>query len=90
MIVKTLDNVETLFKGKARASELAQGKNAFIGLIELDEMAEVPIHRDSSEEYLYVLGFLDVDKCPTMVEGSKPVGIRIELHQQSLDTVLPL
>ena len=65
MIVKTLDNVETLFKGKARAAELAQGKNAFIGLIELDEMAEVPIHRDSSEEYLYVLsgnGVITIDE----------------------------
>ena len=54
VIVKTLDDVETLSKGKARAAELARGKNAFIGLIELDQMAEVPIHRDSSEEYLYV------------------------------------
>ena len=54
-IVRTLQDLQTVTKGKSRAAELVQGNNAFIGLIELDAEAKVPIHRDTREEYLYVL-----------------------------------
>ena len=54
-IVKQLKDVHTLTKGKAKAAELVQGNNAFIGMLELDPNAAVPIHRDSTEEYLYLL-----------------------------------
>jgi quercetin dioxygenase-like cupin family protein len=43
---------------------LAQGQNAFLGRLEMDPSAEVPPHRDSTEEYIHVLsgsGLLHID-----------------------------
>ena len=41
--------------GKARIRVLAQGQNAFLGQLWIAPNAGVPLHRDVSEEYLYVL-----------------------------------
>ena len=41
--------------GKARVKVLAQGKNAFLAQLWIAPGASVPLHRDVSEEYLYVL-----------------------------------
>ena len=41
--------------GKARVKVLATGQEAFLGLLELDAGAAVPLHRDTTEEYIYVL-----------------------------------
>jgi len=41
--------------GKADVFFLAQGSNAFIARLELAENEAVPEHRDSTEEYLYIL-----------------------------------
>ena len=41
--------------GKARVRPLATGQEAFLGLLELDPGAAVPLHRDATEEYIYVL-----------------------------------
>jgi len=41
--------------GKADVFFLAQGNNAFVARLELAENGAVPEHRDTTEEYLYVL-----------------------------------
>ena len=41
--------------GKARITELAQGRQAFLGILELDAGAAVPQHQDPTEEYIHVL-----------------------------------
>lgn len=41
--------------GKARVTILARGLEAFVARLELDPGAAVPEHRDSTEEYIYVL-----------------------------------
>ena len=41
--------------GKARVTQLALGKNAFMGQLWLAPSAVVPKHKDQSEEYLYIL-----------------------------------
>lgn len=41
--------------GKARIKKLALGQNAFIGEFTIMPGAKVPVHRDPTEEYLYVL-----------------------------------
>ena len=40
---------------KARIRKLARGKNGFMGELWIDALASVPLHRDPTEEYLYVL-----------------------------------
>ena len=54
-MVVSLQDLTTKSKGKAKASKLVQGNNAYIGLIELEPGASVPVHRDITEEYLYLL-----------------------------------
>ena len=41
--------------GKADVRVLAYGVDAFFGHLRMDGGAEVPEHRDTSEEYLYIL-----------------------------------
>ena len=41
--------------GQASIKILAQGKNAFIGQLSLAPGAQVPIHRDATEEYIYIV-----------------------------------
>ena len=54
-MVVSLQELTTKSKGKAKASKLVQGNNAYVGLIELEPGASVPLHRDTTEEYLYLL-----------------------------------
>ena len=51
----SLKDLQTIKRGNAKAATLVQGNNAYIGIIELDAGAKVPLHRDATEEYLYVL-----------------------------------
>ena len=41
--------------GKARITELARGKNAFVGILEMNPGGKVPQHRDQTEEYIHIL-----------------------------------
>lgn len=41
--------------GKARIKILAQGQKAFVGQLWLAAGASVPLHKDASEEYIYVV-----------------------------------
>ncbi|MFK7928971.1 MAG: cupin domain-containing protein [Myxococcota bacterium] len=41
--------------GKARVIPLAQGSNAWLGILELDAGVAVPEHQDPTEEYIHVL-----------------------------------
>lgn len=50
--------------GKARASLLATGEQAFLGVLEMEGGAAVPEHRDPTEEFIYVLegsGVITID-----------------------------
>jgi quercetin dioxygenase-like cupin family protein len=40
---------------QARIRILARGQQAFVGKLEMDPGAKVPLHRDSTEEYIHVL-----------------------------------
>ena len=41
--------------GKARITHLARGQNAYLGHLWIAPGAGVPLHRDPTEEYLYIL-----------------------------------
>lgn len=41
--------------GKARATLLTRGENAYVGLLKMGGEGKVPEHRDPTEEYLYFL-----------------------------------
>jgi quercetin dioxygenase-like cupin family protein len=41
--------------GKAWITRLAQGENAFVGMLEMAPGAAVPEHQDATEEYIYFL-----------------------------------
>ena len=58
--VATIQNIHTVrafapAHKKAQIKRLALGKNAFIGELSIQPGAKVPVHRDPTEEYLYVL-----------------------------------
>lgn len=56
--------VQVAPSGKAKVVLLAQGKNAFLGRLELAPGAKVPLHRDATEEYIHFLaggGTITVD-----------------------------
>jgi quercetin dioxygenase-like cupin family protein len=55
--VVPLDAVEvrTSPAKSARIFQLARGHNAFLGKLEMDGGATVPLHRDATEEYVHVL-----------------------------------
>ena len=62
--VVSIQDLRTKAKGKAKVAKLVQGSNAYLGLIELDPGATVPLHRDVTEEYLYLLkgsGVITID-----------------------------
>ena len=40
---------------KADVRILARGENAFMGLLEMQAGAKVPLHRDATEEYIHIL-----------------------------------
>ena len=41
--------------GKAHATMLAKGNNAYLGLLEMEGDGKVPEHRDPTEEFIYFL-----------------------------------
>lgn len=45
----------TASHGKAQVTPLAEGRNAWIGRLEIAPGAKVPEHRDPTEEYIHVL-----------------------------------
>ncbi len=50
--------------GKAQIIKLATGKNAFLGKLEMAGGGKVPVHRDATEEYIYILegsGVMTID-----------------------------
>lgn len=50
--------------GKAQIIKLATGKNAFLGKLEMEGGGKVPLHRDATEEYIYILegsGVMSID-----------------------------
>jgi len=56
--------------GKAWITRLAQGENAFVGMLELAPGAAVPEHQDATEEYIY---FLSGSGTLTMAGTAYPV-----------------
>jgi quercetin dioxygenase-like cupin family protein len=62
--------------GKASIKILAEGKNAFIGQLSLAPGAKVPLHRDPTEEYLYIVaggGLLSIDGQTTKITAGMTV-----------------
>jgi quercetin dioxygenase-like cupin family protein len=52
---------------QARVTILARGHNAFVAKLEMDPSAKIPLHRDSTEEYVHVLegsGKMTIDGKP--------------------------
>ena len=50
--------------GKARILRLAKGANAFLGKLTMEGGGKVPLHRDATEEYIYILegsGVMTID-----------------------------
>ena len=50
--------------GKASIKVLAEGQKAFVGQLSLAAGAKVPLHRDPTEEYLYIVsgeGLISID-----------------------------
>jgi len=50
--------------GKGEIVRLVTGTNAFLGKLSMDPGGEVPLHRDPTEEYIYVLqgsGLMTID-----------------------------
>ena len=41
--------------GKAQITKLAGGENAFVGKLVMEGGGKVPLHRDATEEYIYIL-----------------------------------
>lgn len=41
--------------GKASITHLARGRNAYLGMLEMDAGGSVPNHRDPTEEFIHVL-----------------------------------
>lgn len=41
--------------GKASIAHLARGRNAYLGMLQMDASASVPNHRDPTEEFIHVL-----------------------------------
>ena len=41
--------------GKATIAHLARGENAYVGLLRMDAGGAVPVHRDTTEEFIHVL-----------------------------------
>ena len=57
--------------GKASIRFLAQGQEAFVGLLRMDGGGKVPEHRDASEEYIHVLkgsGTMFIDDKPHIIK----------------------
>jgi len=71
--VKAIDKtqVREVPSGKASIRMLAEGKNAFVGLLRMDGGGKVPEHRDASEEYIHVLkgsGTIFIEDKPHVIE----------------------
>lgn len=52
---------------QARVTILARGENAFLAKLEMDAKAKIPLHRDSTEEYVHILegsGKMTIDGKP--------------------------
>tara|TARA_B100000674_G_C37789598_1_gene891082 strand:+ start:169 stop:654 length:486 start_codon:yes stop_codon:yes gene_type:complete len=70
--------------GKASIRFLAEGQEAFVGLLRMDGGGKVPEHRDASEEYIHILKgsgtmFLD-DKPHAIKPGTTifmPKGVKV-------------
>ena len=81
--------------GKAKITHLARGQNAYIGHLWIAPNAGVPLHRDPTEEYLYVLeggGVLtmnDVDYTLTPgVTVFMPAGAQVKYTNGNAATVV--
>ena len=76
IIEKANATVRVAPSGKARIKILAKGKNSFIGELWLAANAKVPLHRDSTEEYLHIVsgsGKMTIDGKTTEVSAGTTI-----------------
>ena len=62
--------------GAAEIRLLAQGENAFIGMLTMEAGAKVPKHQDTTEEYIVVLeggGTISIDGVKTVIAAGDTV-----------------
>jgi quercetin dioxygenase-like cupin family protein len=76
--IVSLDNAVTrsVPSGKASIKILAEGQKAFVGQLSLAAGAKVPLHRDPTEEYLYIVsgqGLISIDGQTTKVVSGMTV-----------------
>ena len=79
--------------GKAIIEKLALGKNAFVGKLTLAAGASVPVHRDITEEYLYILkggGTLVIDGQSHKIQAGSAIYMpaKAEVHFKNGPTPL--
>ncbi len=81
--------------GKARVTHLARGHNAYVGHLWIAPKAGVPLHRDPTEEYLFVIeggGVLTMNgKTYDLVKGSAvfmPAGAEVQYVNGDVPTVV--
>ena len=61
---------------KADVHILARGKNAFMAILKMAPKAKVPLHRDKTEEYIYILegsGTIQIDGKKTKIKAGDAV-----------------
>lgn len=79
--------------GKARIRILAQGQNSFIGELWLAPNAQVPLHRDPTEEYLHIIsgqGHITIDGKTTAVSAGSTVFMKANAEVQFKNGPNPL
>ena len=84
-----------MIEGKAYVRTLAQGANAWIGILELSPGLEVPLHKDLTEEYVVVIeggGTIWIDgKKSTLSKGSTafmPAGAEVRFTNGDRQTAV--
>ena len=87
---KAVQEVRTAPSGKASIRILNRGEKAFMGILTLDAGAKVPLHRDESEEHIWVMEgggmlFLGGKKYPLRAGDSvlMPAGLEVRFENGS-------
>lgn len=92
--VVTLSELPTMAppSGKARIRHLARGHNAYLGHLWIAAGAGVPLHRDPTEEYLYVIeggGLLTMDGIEYELQPGSAVFMPANIQVQFVNGDVP-
>lgn len=79
--------------GTGTITILAQGENAFLGKLEMEPGAAVPMHRDATEEYIHVLeggGEITIDGQRFTVEAGSTIYMPADAEVEYINGEAPL